>query len=468
MTTARTLFALAATALSILAAPAAGSARPNPHAELDCSYCHFDTPRFGVDTRATVNFWRAEGDEPHLCERCHGPEANFHPLGVVPGPERLGTRLPKRLPLGKTEAVRDQVVCTTCHFVHAADADFALLRGFPGSEDPKAFRVWQDLCRECHGESLEKRSPHAADERACAFCHTARPQPGQPVTVTTQGHKLCEFCHGAKDPAHYAGVNPFAQPQECTGCHDPHLGKDHPARLKKGFFDPIRESVALNPHRKRTLCFACHEDESAGTLLNADVVALCQRCHGSGKIPGMSHPLTKVPPGYTVPKGWPLAGGALTCLTCHLPGHSADSGTVHLLRESSAYRTEVCFACHRRDQWTGVDPHSEAAKERKGCLRCHARQPDWASDNAGTVTFIADINIICLACHDQGSHPGGVNHTVTVKEGSPRKVPEALPLGPGRRITCATCHNPHIDPPAGYRLRGISEPAAFCSRCHNF
>ena len=47
-----------------------------------------------------------------------------------------GTRPPKRLPLGKSEAVRDQVVCVSCHFLHAADADHALLRGFPGSAEP--------------------------------------------------------------------------------------------------------------------------------------------------------------------------------------------------------------------------------------------------------------------------------------------------------------------------------------------
>jgi hypothetical protein len=477
MTTVRTPLVLAVAVAALFSAAAVAATKPNSHAALDCNYCHFDTPRFGVDTLATVNFWRAEGDEPQLCERCHGPEANFHPLGVIPGPTHLGTRLPEWLPLGKTEAVRDQVVCITCHFVHAADADWALLRGFPGSSDPDVFPAWQDLCRDCHAAGLEKRSPHAGDDRSCAFCHSTKPQPGQGATLTPAGSRLCEFCHGRtfRGETHYAGVNPFKKPQECTGCHDPHLGKDHPGRLKAGYIDPIRDTVTLNPHRRRTLCFACHADGKSGPLRSADAVVLCQRCHGSGEIPGMSHPMTKVPAGYTIPQGWPLTDGALTCLTCHVPGHAPGAvagrpdeaaGAPHLLRGGVAgERTAVCFRCHAREQWAGRNPHQEAAQRKTGCTFCHAKQPVWGQDHADTVSFVADINILCLACHDRLDHPGNIRHTVSLTAAMPAP-PELLPLGAGRRITCATCHNPHIDPPVGHRLRGAKEPTAFCLRCH--
>lgn len=475
MIRARAPLAVSAAILAILAVAAPAAAKPNSHADLDCNFCHFDTPRFGVDTLDTVNFWRAEGDEPQLCERCHGPESNFHPLGVAPGPARLGTRLPEHLPLGKSEAVRGQVVCISCHFLHAADADRALLRGFPGSANPGQFTTWQDLCRDCHGAGLEKRSPHTGDERSCAFCHSTRPQAGQPVTVTPVGQRLCGFCHGLKGEDHYAGANPFAEPQECTGCHNPHLGKDHPARLKAAYLDRIRNAVTLNPHRRRTLCFACHADGKSGPLRGTGAVALCQRCHGSGEIPGMSHPMTRVPAGYTVPQGWPLADGIITCLTCHFAGHlpgaaaglpAEPAGAPHLLRGGVAgERTAVCFRCHAKKQWAGRNPHREAAQKKTGCTQCHAVQPVWGQDRANTVRFVADINIVCLACHDNGDHPGGVKHTVTLTAAMPA-VPERLPLGTGRRITCPTCHNPHVDPPAGHRLRGTKEPTAFCRNCH--
>lgn len=471
----RTRFVPAAAVVALFFVAGNAAAKVNSHAALDCGYCHSDTPRFGVDTVDTVNFWRAEGDEPHLCERCHGPEANFHPLGVTPGPTHLGTRPPARLPLGKSEAVRDQVVCVTCHFVHAANADWALLRGFPGSESPSLFGSWQDLCRECHGGGLEKRSPHAGDDRSCSFCHSTKPQPGQPATVTPAGRRLCEFCHGRKSEKHYAGISPFTEHRDCTGCHDPHLGKDRPARLKAGYFDPIRDTVTLNPHRKRTLCFACHADGKSGPLRGGGAIALCQRCHGSGEIAGMSHPMSKVPAGYTIPQGWPLADGKLTCLTCHVPGHvpGAVSGrpeepadAPYLLRGGeTGNRAAVCFRCHAKDQWAGQNPHQEAALKKSGCAFCHANQPVWGEDRAATVTFVADINILCLACHDTPDHPAGVRHTVTLAPAM-AAVPEPLPLGAGRRITCATCHDPHIDPPAGHRLRGVKESSAFCLRCH--
>lgn len=475
MSEVRTTSAFAAAFLLLLAAVSGADARTNPHADLDCGYCHLDTPRFGVDTVDTVTFWRAEGDEPQLCERCHGPEANFHPLGVTPGPTHLETRPPAHLPLGKSEAVRGQVVCTTCHFVHAASADHALLRGFPGSDRPALFDTWQALCRECHGGGLEKRSPHAGDDRSCAFCHSTKPQPGTPTTVTPVGRRLCAFCHGFKSEAHYAGVNPFKERQECTGCHDPHLGKDSPARLKTGYFDPIRDEVSLNPHRKRTLCFACHSGGVAGPLRGADAVALCQRCHGSGSIPGMSHPMTKVPAGYSIPAGWPLTDGSLSCLTCHMPGHAPGAvpgrpdepaGAPHLLRGAVAgERTAVCFRCHARDQWAGRNPHQEAAEQKTGCTFCHVGQPVRGRDRADTLKYVADINIVCLACHGRAEHPAGASHTVTLTAAMPA-VPDQLPLGTGRRITCATCHDPHINPPEGNRLRGAGESPAFCLRCH--
>ncbi len=471
MITAHTPLVLSVALLAIFPLAALAAGKPNSHATLDCNYCHLDTPRFGVDTLETVNFWRAEGDEPQLCERCHGPEANFHPLGVAPGPARLGTRLPEYLPLGKSEAVRGQVVCISCHFLHAADADRALLRGFPGSADPEHFTTWQDLCRECHGAGLEKRSPHAGDERSCAFCHSTRPQAGQPVTVTPVGRMLCEFCHGHKAEDHYAGVNPFKQTQECTGCHDPHLGKDHPAQLKAGYFDPVRDAVTLNPHRRRTLCFTCHADGKSGPLRGTGVIAVCQRCHSSGKIPGMSHPMTKVSAGSVIPPGWPLSDGAMTCLTCHFPGHAPGvaaglpdepAGALHLLRGAVAgERTAVCFRCHQKSRWEGHNPHQEAARKKTGCTRCHAADPE----DGDTDSFVAGINIVCLACHDTGDHPGGINHTVTLTAGKPA-VPGSMPLGTGRQITCATCHDPHLDSPAGHRLRMSKDPSAFCVICH--
>jgi predicted CXXCH cytochrome family protein len=363
------------------------------------------------------------------------------------------------------------VVCITCHFVHAASADYALLRGFPGADQPGLFTTWQQICLECHGAGLEKRSPHAGDERSCAFCHSTQPQAGKPAAVTPAGRKLCEFCHGFKQEDHYPGIKPFKEQRDCTECHDPHAGKDNPARLRAGFFDSIRDVVTLNPHRKSSLCLTCHADGKPSTLQAAAVVSVCQRCHGSGRIPGMSHPINKVPPGYSIPQGWPLVDGAMTCTTCHVPGHTPGAiagrpdepaGALHLLRGAVVGdRTAVCFRCHAKSQWTGRNPHQDAARKQTGCTLCHAADPE----EGDTESFVADINILCLACHNNPDHPVGVRHTVTLTAAMP-EVPAAMPLGTGRRITCATCHDPHLESAAGHRLRGEKEPSAFCLRCH--
>lgn len=468
MNLARTMLAVAVVAVFCVAV--AASAKPNPHAALECGFCHFNTPRFGVDTLETVNFWRSEGDEPQLCERCHDPEVNFHPLGVTPDPQRRETRLSTLLPLGKSEDVRDQVVCVSCHYIHAAAADNALLRGFSGAANPALFTNWKELCRECHGDDLAKRSPHAGDGRSCAFCHSARPQPDRPATLTPADHELCEFCHDLTSEEHYAGVNPFKEKQDCNGCHGAHLGQDRPARLKEDYYDPLRDSPTLNPHRKRTLCFICHADGKPGPLPGPAAVAVCQRCHDSGKIVGMSHPMTKVPAGSAVPQGWPLSDGAMTCLTCHVAGHPPGSiagradepvGARFMLRGADGGpRTAVCFRCHVKSQWAGRNPHQEIARKQTGCTLCHAADPK----DGDTESFVAGVNILCLACHDDIDHPAGVRHTVTLKAGM--EVPGLLPLGTGRRITCATCHDPHLESAAGHRLRGSKGPSAFCLYCH--
>jgi predicted CXXCH cytochrome family protein len=130
------------------------------------------------------------------------------------------------------------------------------------------------------------------------------------------------------------------------------------------------------------------------------------------------------------------------------------------LRAVTAERTGICFLCHAKSQWTGRNPHRDAAIKQTGCTQCHAVNPEEDSES-----FVADITIVCLACHENPEHPGGIRHTVTLEPGMP-DVPGSLPLGTGRRITCATCHDPHLESSAGHRLRGGKEPPAFCLRCH--
>ncbi len=463
---ASTLRRLLVIVLLVMLAPAAhAAAKPNPHNSSDCLFCHGATPKFGLDTRATVTFTGSTWDDPALCLRCHKPEENLHPLKVKPG-AAAGMTAPADLALGRSPGLEGTVVCVTCHFVHAADADHALLDGFPGSQRPALFTSWQDLCRECHGTSLAKRSPHAGDEKTCVFCHQATPKKGQPAMVTQRGEALCNFCHGGMQNKHFEKANPFSGEVTCSTCHDPHLGTDHPGRLKASFLEAARVQVTIDPHYRKTLCFTCHKEEQGAPLLTADANALCNRCHGTGQIPGDPHPLVKVPPGMTIPAGWPLRDGSVTCSTCHRAGHREDRPFYRFLR-GGPYRdrNDVCFQCHSKEEFAKRNPHKDI-NQLKGCEFCHAVRPVPGKDNAKTVKLLADVVILCLRCHDYTPHPAAFQHTIKLDTEWAGKIPAELPLNQNGEITCSTCHNPHIEEVENRKLRGGMTGMEICGQCH--
>jgi predicted CXXCH cytochrome family protein len=457
---------LGAGILLILVATSAHAFTPNSHNSLDCLFCHGEEPIFGVDTRDTVTFYRNEGDDPALCYVCHEPEENLHPVEVRPGETALKISPPADLPLGTSAGMEGRVVCITCHSIHASNAAAALLRGFPGTQNIKGYDNWQQFCRQCHGDILERRSPHAGDERACAFCHTVRPEEGEQVEILPRGVRLCNFCHGAIQKDHLSGVNPYDGPVDCLTCHDPHIGPDQKARLKPEYFDYLRGAVTVNPHRRKFLCSLCHVEDKTFTLITRDSTALCNRCHATPKVVGEMHPLSEVTEKTKVPKGWPLSKGRMTCLTCHPPGHLEDEERVDLLRGGPyGSRNAFCARCHDYTELAGTDPHLPI-HERKGCENCHVGTPDLGKDTAETVTFPTSINLLCLRCHEDTGHPGGATHTIFPGEARASGIPEHLPLNRYKRITCTSCHNPHFPKSEKYKLRDPMGGGTICLDCH--
>jgi predicted CXXCH cytochrome family protein len=454
-------------AAAILVLPGRADAEEgNPHNSKLCLVCHKETPRFGVDTKATVTFRAGGWDDPKLCATCHKPEENLHPMLVSPGGGALGTKAPANLPLGSSPGFEGTVVCTTCHFIHAADADHALLRGFAGSQNPGTFKRWQDICRDCHSAGLEKRSAHAGDDRACAFCHGQKPQAGKAAAVLARGAELCNFCHGGVQDDHYAKANPFKDPVTCPSCHDPHLGPDSAARLKKEYLEASRDAVTVSPHYLgRALCESCHTADRK-TLRAADPIELCNRCHGSGKIVADPHPLGKVPAEITIPNGWPLQQGSLTCLTCHLAGHKEHAGGNKFLRGGPAPDTNIfCQNCHKPEALKGRNPHLDV-NNGKGCELCHSERPVPGKDTIETVKFVADPNILCMRCHSPGPHPAAIEHTVLLNAERASAIARDLPVYRGR-IVCATCHNPHIADVEDHKLRS-GGGLEICAACHKY
>lgn len=95
-------------------------------------------------------------------------------------------------------------------------------------------------------------------------------------------------------------------------------------------------------------------------------------------------------------------------------------------------KTENCTCCHdTRDRGTTIDPHS----------------------------FTMDIVESCMGCHT--GEMIGQSHPVGIRPGArfpDMEIPEILPVDAEERITCGTCHNPHLDGYSTERFAGLQTP----------
>jgi len=458
------LAVLVAARLVLHAQPA--GATGNPHNLGSCSACHPILPQFGIDTRSSVTF-TTSADDPALCLPCHPAGKHPHPVLVPAGAGPVGARSSSFLPAGTGVGFSGKIVCTSCHFIHAADTRYGLLRGFPGSPDPRHFTSAAAFCEECHGANLAPRSPHAGGERSCVFCHAGQPRRESLNEASPEFGDRCEVCHRGKPEKHFASVTPFGKRRECLLCHDRHgVSSTSPGLLSEGYRVAAADSVVVRPHFRRGLCFACHANTDDYALRNDDVNALCDRCHASGKILANIHPIRKVPPSIAVPKSWPLTDGSLTCLTCHDQGHDDQTRRPFMLH-GGPYATPraVCRNCHSTASLEASKIHVEV-NENRSCEMCHSVRPTLGKDTIKTVTFIADPDLLCLRCHDQNASDGSVHHSgVMGRELDDGHVLNELPLYKGR-VICATCHNPHMLDNSNSRLRGTIKSSELCIGCH--
>lgn len=110
--------------------------------------------------------------------------------------------------------------------------------------------------------------------------------------------------------------------------------------------------------------------------------------------------------------------------------------------------------------WVGSspsNPHDFAGQ----CDICHLQEP---LEPGGVLIFNYDIDYLCNHCHEIpeiNSHPSQIIPTMPMPAGFPRDWQG--------RITCATCHDPHLDEWGinPYLLRGAVTGRSFCALCHN-
>ncbi len=237
------MWGLAVLAARAEAPPAAGVPRPGTTGvvqaggyvgEDTCLTCHEQQSYKG-----TAHALKGDVRTPaatHGCESCHGP-GQAH---VDAGGDKTKIKTFKALSPVEANAVcttchtrgahllwessaheNRNVTCVTCHSVHGAKSDAALLKA----------KTEADTCAVCHRDKVQKlqRSAHmpvqagAAREgkMACSSCHN--PHGSTNVRLLKAGQSVndsCLTCHAEKRGPYL--WEHAAVAESCTSCHDPH------------------------------------------------------------------------------------------------------------------------------------------------------------------------------------------------------------------------------------------------------
>ncbi|MBI5419389.1 MAG: hypothetical protein HZA60_04815 [Deltaproteobacteria bacterium] len=445
---------------------------------MNCSHCHARVPERGKTAWKEVLSGLAK-DPVELCRECHrASEVNHHPVK-----RKTDRNLPEGLPVSTAA----EVICSTCHDVHLKSSKIALLRGY----DTGRYAVRTDMCLDCHAGTFSALNPHRAGAQSekCYTCHASAPKAGDTAATVLLRERIvqiCSFCHNVKEKVHPQNVNPLAVLPErlprtkkgevtCGTCHDPHGTEATLHFLRKNYVEFLEKGRYTNPHgaSDSASCRGCHADVSTkreemrnNRRYGGDDLLICLSCHGSMDA---CHPiLVKLGPGMHPGPGLPLSpDGKITCLTCHNPMPEVGSGVAMRERKPGDPTNAICFRCHDKSDLIGRNPHS-AMSERDSCKFCHDTMTDPTNEEAARVSFISNTRMICLRCHAQEAHPIGVNHMVQPK----MSIPEPFRLDAKGKLTCTTCHNPHIEARSGAeggRMRRfvVDESAGgICSRCH--
>ncbi len=285
----------------------------------------------------------------------------------------------------------------------------------------------------------------------------------------------------------------------------PHLVRGQPtasapmASQPSAASQPSVTDRAANPHWSQDGCPLCHQFSGgrAMPIKRENIDALCWQCHDGGRAASEVHPVGRLFVGNQVirPETWPAPGGKLGCVTCHDILLACRHPVPRPARNSSFLRAApgedpmaFCAACHvgvfapgggKLDVHLMVDDRNKPIAGK--CRYCHqdSFDPGRPPIRTGNAQLRSDGVSLCIACHSYHVdyfEPGHIGHEVSepmiarmlaldrppqVGQGliaepflwpSGEVIPSTSPDGPfltrlplegGKRIVCATCHNPH-------------------------
>ncbi len=225
---------------------------------------------------------------------------------------------------------------------------------------------------------------------------------------------------------------------------------------------PRAEKMA-DPHWTGKPCADCVLEGWAA--MSADEInRRCNTCHFPGSDMGSEpHPVGRAVPADVlprVPKGWPLADGKISCLTCHDVREQAGDiviGSIfnkNFLRQPPPGIESMCFVCHDSKRFEKPNPHrnmiaADGRIQEEACLKCHQEVPN--RKGSSHTALKQDTDLLCIGCHARQvrRHPARADHMLQLPPEMRRSLQEAgtmqspLHFGEGDTIHCVTCHNPH-------------------------
>jgi len=194
-------------------------------------------------------------------------------------------------------------------------------------------------CFGCHSmmqEILSKSSVHPAMTLGCGTCHTDHTQSSgagrDAHYLKAAPGELCITCHDDKVKKEFVH-EPVKQ--DCTLCHDPHVGLQDGLRAQSN-----------------ALCLECHSDSSKAKFETGGPVKLFggrttapasyfQKLQLLSLPNGRGHPVSNHPVLREQDADWP----ALSCTVCHNP-HGADKSASLLVTETENFES-LCQRCHK-------------------------------------------------------------------------------------------------------------------------
>lgn len=471
--------------------------------------------------------------KPYSCLECHEAQNTIREEGGI----ALAHPVFEKVPKGRlTETVREksllvgssgEIVCRTCHKVHAAVKETPLLS--PGTEKAES-------CFWCHPAMRGKSHGGAAPGTViqCLECH---PVHGRKISGGDPWRSMCRRCHpGTSQHQERPGDRETGKADDlprfdprgrkspfgavtCPTCHEPHGGGEGEKRVRKpyrpnGFLCTAchmkQDTVVLTPHDLRgiagnSVCEPCHRPHGGespwmwGPTRETGERGedSCRACHlaGEGKglgsrLPPGGHP-TNVMASRPLPDRFPRIGpdgetsraGVVSCPTCHDVHGSGimpvGRGVGKLLRRPAEKGSgdlrneEICSECHHgkagkhgtADCLSCHPPHSDEARE-TSCRKCHPAGGGALFDRHRKAKGGCGS---CHKIHGNGTKAERTEEPCYGCHPAARKIRETPHASLGANA-CGPCHPVHSDSPVADVRPKLGEevfrPDLPCLRCH--